>query len=83
MKPMMYKTLLKIQDIERRNESYTTERYAAALRGEEYACIKSQGVVELGELCRMTSEQDGTNRDRLGVANAPITPVQSIDLCIA
>ena len=78
---MMYQTLLKIQDIERRNESYTTERYAAALRGEEYD--KGQGIAELGELCRLTYEQNGTNRDRLDVANAPITPVQSIDWGIA
>ena len=59
---------------------YTPQRYAAALQGMEYSLVKSEGVVELGELYPL-SHRNGTNgRAQVDV---PAVPVRSIEGCVS
>lgn len=64
------------------NQGYTPERYAAAVRGEEYAGVKSGGIVELGEMYQPMNGQNRMNgKEHIG--EAPIVPTQSIDVRVA
>lgn len=64
------------------NDGYTRARYEAALRGTEYALLKSGGVMEIAELYRPMNGTNGTNGRAHG-ANALTVPVRSIDMYIA
>lgn len=64
------------------DQGYTPERYAAASRGEEYTGVKSDGIVELGEMYRPMYGQNQTNGKRR-IVEAPIVPVSSIEMQVA